>query len=56
MAEIIFKGGSIQRGYRIKVPKAIVDTLNLKEKEKIIIKFNPVTKKIIIEEDMARKK
>ena len=49
MTEIIFKGGKIQTGYRIKIPKAIIDTLNLKESQKIVLKFD-VDKKVIITE------
>jgi AbrB family looped-hinge helix DNA binding protein len=51
MVEITFKDNKIQKGYRIKIPKAIVDTLNLKEGSKIILKFDPINKKIIVEED-----
>jgi len=51
MAEIIFKGGKIQTGDRVKIPKAIMDTLNLKAGNKIIIKFDPEKRKIIIEEE-----
>ncbi len=52
--EIIFNDNSIQTGYRVKIPKAIVDTLQLKEGEKIIIKFD-VNKKIIIIEGNGKK-
>lgn len=51
MAEITFKDNKIQKGHRVKIPKAIVDTLNLKEGAKIILKFDPVNKKIIITEE-----
>ena len=51
MVEINFKDNKIQKGYRIKIPKAIVDTLNLKEGQKIIIKFDPIKKILIVEED-----
>ncbi|MCX6750039.1 MAG: hypothetical protein NTZ83_01125 [Candidatus Pacearchaeota archaeon] len=51
MVEITFKDNKIQKGYRIKIPKAIVDTLNLKEGAKIILKFDPINKKIIVEEE-----
>jgi|GEM_PF-5560626 len=37
MAETIFRGGKVQKGERIKIPKAIVDTLSLKPGSKIII-------------------
>jgi len=49
--EIIFNDNSIQTGYRVKIPKAIVDTLGLKEGEKIKIKFDADNRKIIIEGD-----
>jgi bifunctional DNA-binding transcriptional regulator/antitoxin component of YhaV-PrlF toxin-antitoxin module len=51
MVEITFKDNKIQKGHRIKIPKAIVDTLDLKEGAKIILKFDPINKKIIIVED-----
>jgi bifunctional DNA-binding transcriptional regulator/antitoxin component of YhaV-PrlF toxin-antitoxin module len=51
MVEISFKDNKIQKGHRIKIPKAIVDTLDLKEGSKILIKFDPVNKKLIIEEE-----
>jgi bifunctional DNA-binding transcriptional regulator/antitoxin component of YhaV-PrlF toxin-antitoxin module len=47
MAETIFKDKSIQTGYRVKIPKAIVDTLGLKVKQKIEIRFD-AEKKIMI--------
>ena len=49
MSEIIFKDNCVQIGYRIKIPKAIIDTLNLKVKQKIRIKFDSDKKIIIIE-------
>ena len=49
MAEIIFKDNSIQTGHRIKIPKAIVDTLNLKVKQKIKIRFDVDKKSMIVE-------
>ena len=48
MAEIIFKDNSIQTGHRIKIPKAIVDTLGLKVKQKIEIRFDAGKKKMIV--------
>ena len=51
MVEITFKDNKIQKGHRIKIPKAIIDTLELKEGSKIILKFDPIKKKIIVEED-----
>jgi bifunctional DNA-binding transcriptional regulator/antitoxin component of YhaV-PrlF toxin-antitoxin module len=51
MVEIIFKDAKIQKGYRIKIPKAVIDTLDIKEGQKVLIKFDPVKKILIIEED-----
>jgi len=51
MVEITFKDNKIQKGHRIKIHKAIVDTLDLKEGAKIILKFDPINKKIIIMEE-----
>jgi len=51
MVEIIFKDNSIQTGHRIKIPKAIVDTLDLKIKQKIIIRFDVNKKNMIVEVD-----
>jgi len=51
MVEITFKDNKIQKGFRIKIPKAIVDTLEMKEGQKIVLKFDPIKKKIIVEED-----
>jgi len=51
MAEIIFRGARIQKGFRVKIPKPIIDTLNLKSSEKILIKFDPDKKEIIIKEE-----
>ena len=48
MSEIIFKDNSIQTGHRIKIPKAIVDTLDLKVKQKIKILFDVDKKKMIV--------
>ena len=36
MVSIIFKGGIIQKGDRVKIPKAIIDTLELKAGDKIV--------------------
>ena len=49
MAETIFKDNSIQTGHRIKIPKAIVDTLDLKVKQKIKIRFNVNKGSMIVE-------
>jgi antitoxin component of MazEF toxin-antitoxin module len=48
MKEMIFKDGKIQKGYRVKIPKAIVDTLSLQEGQEIEIKFNLETNKLTI--------
>jgi hypothetical protein len=58
MSEIVFKDNSIQTGHRIKIPKAIIDTLGLEVKQKIKIRFD-VDKKIMvveIEDDGGKKK
>ena len=49
MAETIFRDNSIQTGHRIKIPKAIVDTLDLKVKQKIEIRFDADERKMIVE-------
>ncbi|MBT6689752.1 hypothetical protein HN903_00290 [archaeon] len=54
MAEIIFKDKSIQTGYRVKIPKAIVDTLDLKVKQKIEIRFDVDKKTIVVEAENAK--
>jgi antitoxin component of MazEF toxin-antitoxin module len=51
MAETIFKGNSIQSGYKIKIPKAVIDTLNLKIGVKIVIRFDAEKRLIIVEEE-----
>lgn len=51
MVEITFKDNKIQKGHRVKIPKAIIDTLDIKEGSKVLIKFDPIKKKITIEED-----
>lgn len=55
MKEIIFKDGKIQTGHRIKIPKAIIDTLNLKEGQKVIIKFDVTKKHLILEVEDEKK-
>ena len=49
MAETIFRDNSIQTGHRIKIPKAIVDTLDLKVKQKIEIRFDADKKRMVVE-------
>lgn len=56
MAEIIFKDNTIQTGYRIKIPKAIIDTLGLNVKQKIKIIFDAEKRIIIIEEEKECRK
>jgi hypothetical protein len=55
MGEIVFKDNSIQTGFRIKIPKAVVDTLNLKIKQKIKIRFDVDKRVLLIEEDKGGK-
>ncbi len=45
--DVVFKDGKVQKGYRIKIPKAIVDTLNIKEGQKVIIRFSENGKLIV---------
>ena len=54
--EIVFKDLSIQKGDRIKIPKAIVDTLELRPGQKIVIFFDSETKQIRVVEDKQNKK
>ena len=59
MTKIIFKDNHIQTGHRVKIPKAIIDTLDLKEKQKIEIRLDANKKKIIVEvldESKSKKK
>lgn len=55
MVEVIFRDSTIQTGYRIKIPKAVVDTLNLKKGSKIVIKFDAKKRNLVIEEEKKRK-
>ena len=55
MGEIIFKDNHIQKGHRIKIPKAIVDTLDLKEGHKIKIRFDSNKKIMVVEADDEKK-
>ena len=50
MVSIIFKGGIIQKGDRVKIPKAIIDTLELKAGDKIEIRFDAEKRLILVEE------
>jgi bifunctional DNA-binding transcriptional regulator/antitoxin component of YhaV-PrlF toxin-antitoxin module len=47
--DIIFKDNKIQTGYRIKIPKAVIDTLELKEGQEVVILFDPIKKKMVLE-------
>ena len=49
MAETIFKDNSIQTGHRIKIPKAIIDTLDLKVGQKIRFLFDAEKKTMVVE-------
>ena len=51
MSEIIFRDNSIQTGHRIKIPKAIIDTLDLQIKQKITIRFDVDKKNMVVEVD-----
>ena len=49
MSEIIFRDNSIQTGHRIKIPKAIIDTLGLKVRQKVEIRFDANKKRMVVE-------
>ena len=49
MVEIIFRDKCIQTGHRIKIPKAIIDTLDLKVRQKVEIRFDAGKKRMIVE-------
>lgn len=51
MVEVLFKDGRIQVGDRVKIPKAVMDTLELEAGDEILIKFDPIKRRIVIEED-----
>ena len=53
--EIVFKDSCIQKGYRVKIPKAIVDTLKLREGQKIELRFSPDKEELTIKEEEKRK-
>ena len=40
MSDIIFKDNKIQKGFRVKIPKAVVDTLNLDEGQGVTLMFD----------------
>jgi antitoxin component of MazEF toxin-antitoxin module len=56
MTEIIFKDLKIQTGFRVKIPKSIIDTLNLEVGKKIILKFDAENRIIKIEEEKDKAK
>ena len=49
MKEMIFKDGKVQKGYRVKIPKAIVDTLDLKEGQEVEIRFDLLKNKLTLD-------
>jgi bifunctional DNA-binding transcriptional regulator/antitoxin component of YhaV-PrlF toxin-antitoxin module len=49
MKEMIFKDGKVQKGYRVKIPKAIVDTLELKEGQEVEIRFDLEKNKLTLD-------
>jgi hypothetical protein len=54
--EIIFKDLRLQTGFRIKIPKSIIDTMNLEVGTKIVLKFDAENRIIKIEEEKGPKK
>ncbi len=56
MTEIIFKDNHIQTGHRIKIPKVVVDTLELEERQRIKIRFDVDKRILIVEEDKVKKR
>lgn len=54
MKEVVFKGGKVQIGDRIKIPKPIIDTLLLKAGSKIILRFDAEKRIITIEEEKKK--
>jgi hypothetical protein len=54
MAEVVFRGGKVQKGERIKIPKAIIDTLALKAGSRIIIRFEAERKRFSVEEEKKK--
>ncbi len=49
MKEVIFKDGKVQKGYRVKIPKAIIDTLDISEGDEVLIKFDVGKNRLIID-------
>lgn len=56
MAEMIFDNKHIQTGDRIKIPRAVLENMELKKGQKIKIRFDIDKKIIIIEKDNKFKK
>ncbi len=56
MAKVVFNGGIVQKGDRIKIPKAIIDTLNLSSGDKIVVHFDPDSGEIIINREEKKRK
>lgn len=49
MKEMIFKDTKVQKGHRVKIPKAIVDTLGIEEGKEIEIKFDIAKNRLTID-------
>ena len=49
MKEMRFKDTKIQKGHRVKIPKAIIDTLELEEGREIEIKFDIAKNRLTID-------
>ncbi len=56
MAEIVFKGGILQTGDRVKIPKPIIDTLDLKPGNRLVLYFGPEKKLILIKQEEKEEK
>ncbi len=56
MVDIIFKDNRIQTGYRIKIPKVVIDTLEWEEGQRIKIRFDVDKRVLIVEEDENKKR
>lgn len=49
MTEIIFKDKKVQTGERVKIPQPIIDTMNIKKGDRLVIKFDPDKKSMKVE-------
>lgn len=56
MVDVLFKDNKVQVGDRVKIPKAIMDTLGLSQGDKIVIRFDSNKRRLIIEEDNYKSK